>query len=255
MIEKEDRGYCRFVRGRICHYNVAYAFHRQMSAMLEAHERVPSSLASKNTAPLKRVHAEHHQSFVMSVLRTTFSLDIPSDASPAFQVGVGEGGEDGVGGLEWRVRLCLLVAVVSEEANAGMEGVRFKGMIRDGPRGAWGCTWRASSSIVPMEKREEVQVPKQTDGSGSSSLRGWAYYLASALLGTGGTDHEGDELDEDEYDGIRADPGGGVGQGVSYGGGEVGWGSVGVEMVECTVPITAWAGNTAFKALTVVFCV
>jgi hypothetical protein len=227
-----------------------------MSAMLEAHEKIPSSLASENAVPLKRVHAEHHQSFIMSVLRTTFSLDIPSDASPAFQVGMGELGEDGVGGLEWRVKLCLIVAVASEEADAGTEDVRFKGMVKDGPRGAWGSTWRASSSIVPMEKREEVQVPKQVDGSSSSGVRGWAYYLASALLGTsttGGMDHEGDELDEDEYDGIRGDPGGGVGQGVSYGGGEVGWGSVGVEMVECSVPITAWAGNTAFKALTVVF--
>lgn len=224
--------------------------------MLEAYEKAPPSLASKNAAPLKRIHAEQHQTFVMSVLRTTFSLDIPPDASPAFQVVVGEG-EDGAGGLEWQVRLSLVVAVASEKANVGTEGVRFKGMVRDGPRGVWGSAWHASPSVAPMEKREELQVVKQVDDEAAGGgVRGWAYYLASALLGASmaeETDHEGDELDEDDYDGIKADPEGGVGQGVNYGGSEGGWGPVDVEMVECSVPIVVRPGNTAFKALTVVF--
>ena len=225
--------------------------------MLEAHERVPPSLASTNAAPLKRVHAEQHQTFVMPVLRTTFSLDIPSDTSPAFQVVVGEG-EDGAGGLEWQVRLSLLVAVASEDASVGTEGVRFKGMIRDGPRGVWGSAWRASPSIAPMEKLEVEVVANQVHDAGAGGVRGWAYYLASALLGVSTGEemnHEGDELDEDDYDGIKGDPEGGVGQGVSYGGSEGGWGPVGLEMVECSVPVVVRPGNTAFKALSVVFSV
>ncbi|KAK2459798.1 hypothetical protein APHAL10511_008230 [Amanita phalloides] len=111
----------------------------QMSAMLEAHEKVPSGLGPSGVV-VRRVHAEQRQSFVMSVERTTFSLDIPSDASPAFEVGVGEGGG---GGLEWRVRLCLVVA----------GGGEMRGMEEDGVGGRWGRGWVASGSIVPFEKR------------------------------------------------------------------------------------------------------
>jgi hypothetical protein len=62
--------------------------------MLEAHESLPGAVASSTaqTNSLgKRVHAEHHASFVSCALRTTFALDIPSDASPSFAVEVGEG--------------------------------------------------------------------------------------------------------------------------------------------------------------------
>jgi hypothetical protein len=37
------------------------------------------------------------------------------------------------------------------------------------------------------------------------------------------------------------------------GGGEEGWTAVKVETVECEVPIRVWPGNTAFKAMEVVF--
>ncbi|PFH46889.1 hypothetical protein AMATHDRAFT_68853 [Amanita thiersii Skay4041] len=237
----------------------------QMSAMLEAHERLPSSISSlSDSTPLKRTHAEHHQSFLAATLRTSFVLDIPSDASPAFQVGVG-GEDDVLGGLEWRVRLCLLVAVVSEDASEGTEGVRVKGMERDGERGVWGSSWTATESVAPMEKREgDMVVAAQVEQSvarngGEGGVYGWASYFASKLLGSGTTEevyHDGDDLsegDSEEYDGIKADPGGGVGKGVNYGGGEEGWKEVKVEMVECEVPIRVWAGNTAFKAVEVVF--
>ena len=106
-----------------------------MSAVLEAQESLPPSLGPTSQAELRntrRVHAEHHSSFALSTLRTTFALDIPSDAAPAFQVRIG-GEPDAAtptatpGGLEWRVRLCLLVAVAREP--------RIRGLRRDGLRG------------------------------------------------------------------------------------------------------------------------
>ncbi|KAJ8454968.1 hypothetical protein ONZ45_g19100 [Pleurotus djamor] len=63
----------------------------KMCALLEAQESLPSSISPPSTSRhLRRVHAEHYSAFVASTLRTTFSLDIPSDASPAFQIDVAQ---------------------------------------------------------------------------------------------------------------------------------------------------------------------
>jgi hypothetical protein len=62
-----------------------------MSAMLEAHEQLPASVRAGKAAE-KKVHEEHHAAFTGCALRTTFVLDIPSDASPSFGVDVGDTG-------------------------------------------------------------------------------------------------------------------------------------------------------------------
>lgn len=239
----------------------------QLSAILEAHESLPSSISGPSTSrQLRRVHAEHHSSFTTCTLRTTFALDIPSDASPAFQVRVGSPQPGAppttLGGLEWKVRLCLLVAVTTESAQPGTEGVRIKHMRRDGPRGEWGSSWRAPSGIAPMEKPTHVQpVSQETQNIRQS----WAAFFASSIIGTSmeSAFHDGDEGDEQDvdghdedegvYDGVKPDRAGGVGVGVNFGGGEEGWRDVKLETVECEVPIKLWPGNTAFKAVDVVF--
>ncbi|KIY67296.1 Rgp1-domain-containing protein [Cylindrobasidium torrendii FP15055 ss-10] len=205
----------------------------QVSALLETHEVLPSSIAPTSTRQVKRVHAEHHSSFTLGTLRTTFTLDIPSDSSPAFQISVGN---DKPGGLEWKVRLCLLVAVAAESASDGTEGVRMKGMVRDGPPGEWGASWWATPTIAPMEK--------PTVTSPGAAQPGWTAWL----LGYGAENPE-----EGIVDGIKPDMNGGVGTGVDFGGGEEGWKDVKVETVECEVPVKVWPGNTAFKAAEVVF--
>ncbi|KAJ7596555.1 Rgp1-domain-containing protein [Mycena floridula] len=227
----------------------------QLSAMLETQEYFPSSISGpSNSRHLRRVHAEHHSSFALSTLRTTFSLDIPSDASPAFQIKVGTDRGSKPGGLDWKVRLCLLVAVVPETSFAGSEGVRLKGLVRDGPRGEWGSSWRASSTISPMNK--PVEEPPSSPPPTSKS---WGSFFASSILGSSEPRyHDGDEEYEDQdeqgvYDGIKADEEGGVGVGVNFGGGEIGWKGAKVETVECEVPIKVWPGNTAFKPVEVVF--
>lgn len=246
----------------------------QLTALLEAHESLPSALA---TAPgtaateryLRRVHAEHHARFVLGTRRLGFALDIPSDGSPAFGVVAADGSG---GGLEWRVRLCLRVAVAAVESDTGTEGVRVKGLVRDvddgdtgGGRGAWGSAWRAPPRLGLLERRPPPPAPASPLPE-KPAAGGWGAFFTSSFLGDREY-HDGDDLEDDEadelaaaaqeeaygYDGVKSDPAGGVGVGVRYGGREEGWSEVAAEMVECVVPVRVWAGNTAFRAGDVVF--
>lgn len=221
---------------------------------------------------------------MLSTLRTTFALDIPSDASPAFQIRVGDQPlhTDTIthpkikfdGGLEWKVRLCLLVAVAKENSDSGTEGVRFKSLVRDGPRGEWGSAWKAPIGAAPSEKPTSASSstaqlsPRQQQ---PGVVKSWTSFITASFLGAAeGGYHDGDELsdyssdpNDDEvgyegnhtsYDGIKPDRAGGVGTGVNFGGGrEVSWQEIKLETVECEVPVSVWPGNTAFKPVDVVF--
>ena len=219
----------------------------QLSAFLESHETLPSCLSSavpSAAAQTRRIHAESHASFVGSTLRTVFALDIPSDASPAFQVVVSAPGAPGArpGGLEWKVRLCLLVAIAGPDARAGEDGVRLKHLVRDGPRGEWGMAWCAPASMVPRE-RPHPNSPFSPTAVAAQKSQSWTSFFSSALLGTSEPSmnfHDGDEESElDDEDGEALTEGE--------------WRDVRAEMVECEVPIRVWPGNTAFKAGDVVF--
>jgi len=176
--------------------------------------------------------------------------------------------------------------MATETSQTGFQGVRFKSLIRDGPRGEWGASWKATPTNAPMEKpnlkaeaaaRRELQRQQQQS---LSSPKAWSRFIVSSLLYGGNMHnesereyHDGDVLgmgdederdgevnahlvgldDEDGYDGIIPDLAGGVGVGVDYGGGEDGWREVKLETVECEVPVKVFPGNTAFKAVEVVF--
>ncbi|KAJ7638342.1 Rgp1-domain-containing protein [Roridomyces roridus] len=248
----------------------------QLTALLEAHESLPSALAAPPSTPataryLRRVHAEHHARFVLGTLRLGFALDIPSDGSPAFGVTASSDGSNNTGGLEWRVRLCLLVGVTSAGSDTGTEGVRAKGLVQDADdesgRGAWGSAWRAPAKLGVLE-RTPTPPPRSPPTPVNDKPSGWGAFFAASFLGAReGGYHDGDDFEEEEdgsgrrseeeeayaYDGVKSDPGGGVGVGVRYGGREAGWGEVKAEMVECVVPVRVWAGNTAFRAGDVVF--
>ncbi|KAI8983332.1 Rgp1-domain-containing protein [Trametes punicea] len=236
----------------------------KLSAALEAHESLPSSLAQPAMSRhLRRVHAEHHSSFTAATLRTTFSLTIPPDASPAFQASLdeqalnpsdpispGRGNSSRPGGLEWKVRFCLLVAIPSPQSREGPEGVRLRQLVRDGPRGQWGSSWKAARTIAPLERAGPPPQPTPSSpttpkangelaAGGASTALSWISYFASSLLGPSSVNyHDGDEELEEEEDGV---------------GPEESWHDVKVEMVECEVPVKVWPGNTAFKATEVVF--
>lgn len=212
--------------------------------MLEAHESLPSEIAAppdaRHAPYMRRVHAEHHASFMPQTLRTTFALDIPPDAAPAFRISLGGGASSSDGGLAWKVRLCLLVAVAAP-------GAHLRGLVREGLRGQWGSTWVATESLAPLE-RPPPELPNSPTSTKSPATapqtRSWVSLLTSTFLSMSeGGFHDGDEgpMDEDA-DGE-----------VDLGAGEEGWQEVTVETVECEVPVTVWPGNTAFRPENVVF--
>ncbi|KAH6905798.1 Rgp1-domain-containing protein [Coprinopsis sp. MPI-PUGE-AT-0042] len=295
----------------------------QLSAFLEAHESLPSTISPPaSNKHLKRTYAEHYSSMLINTVRTTFSLDIPSDASPTFQTGVGKTATPGIpqhedhpGGVEWKLRLNLHVAVASEYADLGTEGVRMKALARDGTRGEWSSSWKALNVVKPLQKvgpaptamSPRMKSPHNSpygqgrSGSRTTSNSSWSAFFASYIMPSAEEKqyHDGDELEDEEdekmsqstnsltgsragtrtsvdsstyassnpsvtglgpgssepevYDGVKPDFAGGVGVGVDFEGGKVGWTEVRVETVECEVPLRVWPGNTAFRALDVVF--
>ena len=215
--------------------------------MLAAHESLPSEIAAspdaRHASYMRRVHAEHHASFIPQTLRTTFALDIPPDAAPAFRLSLG--GAPSEGGLAWKVRLCLLVAIAAP-------GAQVRGMVRDGPRGQWGSTWAPTDGLAPRERLPKLTEPAKLEPKAqatSPQVRSWTSFLASTFLSVSeGGFHDGDEVLTDEDDGER------LGEGeVDIGAGEEGWRELVVETVECEVPVTVWPGNTAFRPEDVVF--
>lgn len=234
-----------------------------LSATLETNETLPASLGPTNTSTTRRIHAEHHASFTGSTLRTTFALDIPSDACPGFGIvlsspsllgnghinGSGSGNGTGAGagagkagGLTWKVHLTLLVGVTAPNA-------RVRGLTRDGPPTAWGSAWRAPVGIAPEQQEVPVsagsvvkEVSKQPQQQ--TQTQSWTSYLMSSFLGTGEREyHDGDDIDDD--DDVPAQKEGEEQEGD--------WRDVQVEIVECEVPVVVWPGNTAFSAVDVVF--
>ncbi|OAX37755.1 Rgp1-domain-containing protein [Rhizopogon vinicolor AM-OR11-026] len=227
-----------------------------LSATLETNESLPASLVPPSTptpptapttpAHARRIHAEHHASFTGSTLRTTFALDIPSDACPGFGVVVsGSSSSSGkvAGGLTWKVHLTLLVAVTAPNA-------RVRGLVRDGASTAWGTAWRAPGGIAP---EEQEQGRKQTGEQGTSVVgkdtgkQSWTSYLMSSFLGTGEREyHDGDDIDDDDVPSSSGDAD-------AEGDKEDDWRELQVEVVECEVPVVVWPGSTAFSAVDVVF--
>ncbi|KAG5348888.1 hypothetical protein C0989_007418, partial [Termitomyces sp. Mn162] len=62
-----------------------------LSAILKAHKSLPSMISPTTPSrQLKCIRAEHNSPHLLLTLRTTFTLDIPSDAAPVFQVWVGQ---------------------------------------------------------------------------------------------------------------------------------------------------------------------
>jgi RAB6A-GEF complex partner protein 2 len=140
--------------------------------------------------------------------------------------------------LEWKVRLCLLVAVTSPSSLLGASGTRTKHLIQDGPTGEWGLSWRAHTSLSPLEKLDPAVEAKMREEEGKK--QSWGAWAAS-FLGSGGDGGEGAYHDGDAWE----EEGEGEGQ--------KGWRELRLERVECEVPIKVWPGNTAFKAMEVVF--
>lgn len=121
-----------------------------MTAALETHEIIPENLSPPSTGhsrqpSLIKTHAEHRSAYVNHTCRLAFSLDIPSDATPAFGLNAGQHGEKG--GLEWRVRLAYLVVIPRRGKNG--TGVSMIG-VGDGDGDGDNEMSCAATSLAPM---------------------------------------------------------------------------------------------------------
>lgn len=126
---------------------------------------MPPSLSYEHRQ-LRRVHAEHHATLVVDTMRTTFSLDIPSDATPAFRISMPakrEEEEEEEGGLEWKVRMSFLVAVGKGE---------MRHLEKKGSPGGWGTSWRASESLAPFGRCDTAPTSKRESSSSWGSVFG-----------------------------------------------------------------------------------
>lgn len=204
---------------------------------------------------MRRVHAEHHASLLDCTHRTSFALDIPSDAAPAFGLVLNDDVPNGSarpgltihtapidrGGIEWRVRVCLLVCVAPQSAS-------IRGVRRAMDSGEWGTPYIPLRSPLCRRPSGATALTRASTDSTSS----WSSWIASALFtpATATTEskfHDGDEDDVSEpHDGV-SDAGSNIDDE------SIGWEEMRVELVECEVPVRVWPGNTAFRAPEVVF--
>ncbi|KAK8869820.1 hypothetical protein IAR55_000388 [Kwoniella newhampshirensis] len=200
----------------------------KFSAFLESHELIPEPLlpppatsGPPKQPALGRLHAEHHSSYALSASRIAFSLDIPSDATPAFTLAAGEGGK---GGLEWRVKLSFTVAVPPHHHHhrqSNGQGTKrpTKGINENG-----GGQEREKKNVAVH------LLPSSSNGSHDADNK---YYSASTsmspLLPISGVSQGRTDI---------------AGQGQGEKTRE--WYEMRTEVVECEVPVKVLAGNTAF---------
>jgi hypothetical protein len=200
---------------------------------------------------MRRVYAEDHAAVLSCALRTAFALDIPSDAAPAFALTLGDGparanGFAGAphapvhapatkGGVEWKVRVCLLVCVVPERADV-------RGLRREGDIGEWGSAFVPLPTPLCRRTAGPALTLAAAERASTDSVSSWTGWLSSIVAPVPTAFHDGDDAssdagsDESEDDERRG-----------------GWEEMRTEMVECEVPVRVWPGNTAFRAMDVVF--
>lgn len=217
---------------------------------------MPGKLATgaSDAKLMRRVHAEHHASLLDCTHRTSFALDIPSDAAPAFGLVLNDDVPSGTarpgltvrtspvsqGGVEWRVRVCLLVCVAPQDAS-------IRGVRRATDSGEWGTPYVPLRSPLCRRPSGVSLVRASTDSTSS-----WSSWIASALFTPTTPAPEPKYHDGDEDDG--SEPQDGASDSGSNADNEsVGWEEMRVELVECEVPVRVWPGNTAFRAPEVVF--
>ncbi|CCO33369.1 hypothetical protein BN14_07444 [Rhizoctonia solani AG-1 IB] len=132
------------------------------SATLESTESFPLH----TPAPQTRKHAEHHVAYASGAQRAAFSLDIPSDGTPTFVLRTGESAGRGAieGGLQWRVRMALVVCMTP--------AARARYLELDGPGNDWGEAWHVPGDPAPLGPVDPKAPPTTTEGWGSF-FRGW----------------------------------------------------------------------------------
>ncbi|WVQ71742.1 hypothetical protein IAR50_001283 [Cryptococcus sp. DSM 104548] len=198
----------------------------KFSAYLTSHELIPEPLlpppvhaGGPEQPHLQTVHAEYHTAYAVSSERLAFSLDIPSDATPAFSLAAGEGEK---GGLEWRIKLKFTVGVPAHG-------------IPKAHRRSVDHSRKSVDGHAPVSEAVNL-IPIKSHRSGSGDEGDNAFYAALQSLNP--------VLPVSQAYRDAVGPGGGAE-----------WSEMRTEMVECEVPVKVLAGNTAFLVRPAVFVV
>ncbi|KAF8330350.1 Rgp1-domain-containing protein [Cantharellus anzutake] len=237
----------------------------KLSAALEAQETLPSPIQthafSRNSH--RRTHSEYALSFAMNTHRASFSLDIPADATPAFgfiappsphQEAGDVDAPPTKGGVEWKIRLCFLVAVLPSKTydtgrNLGRlrkaakrpksemtsstgttvqesdceDPTRFRipmhSLLPDEPSSEWATSWSIGESLAPLRFVE--------DELENARVGGWMSMIMGTGSDGGNSVVEPDGIAEAETKGI--------------------WKETKLDVLECEVPVMVWPGATAFQ--------
>ncbi|WWC90026.1 uncharacterized protein L201_004956 [Kwoniella dendrophila CBS 6074] len=198
----------------------------KFSAFLQSYDLIPPPLLPPpgDTQPtIVRLHAEHSSSYAVSSSRLAFSLDIPSDATPAFSLAAGE--EGGKGGLEWKVKLQFVVGIPPKHHN--------QQHVQSNVHRKSESIVRGEKSLVPlMGKNTAINLLPRTGVSNDNDNR---FYTASTTLTplyhTSDSPKMNEMHVEKGYNGERSPSK---------------WQEMNTELVECEIPIKVLAGNTAF---------
>ncbi|KIR59967.1 hypothetical protein I314_04402 [Cryptococcus bacillisporus CA1873] len=195
----------------------------KFSAYLFSQELIPEPLlppslhSGGSTQPsLYRLHAEHHTLYALSAQRLAFSLDIPSDATPTFNLVAGEGEK---GGLQWKLKLNFTVGVPPREwkrkTNASnpksKNDVDAKGTVRS-----------SGVHLLPTQPSRTADEGDNTFYSASTGITPLIPRHRQSTSSSSGS--KNDVRNEDS----------------------VNWCESRTESVECEVPVKVLAGSTAF---------
>jgi len=244
---------------------------------LEALETLPEFLLDKSRRNNNHNHynlrtvSTHSTSDCRRASRIAFTLDIPSDDTPGFEVH-DSSRPDAPKALEWQIRVSMLVGIPSHSGRG--KQTRQRSLIRDGVPSEWDYTYTSTGIFAPLTKQPTA---KHTDPSSGKNSGGWlSYFIPSVLsVGTGSNDLEFlggsqnatggsaarqpypekesiQELGERDQDrlGLEKNWKGKGREGIVEPDGlgeESEWRDMPLETIECVIPVKVWPGNTAFR--------
>nr|XP_018263825.1 uncharacterized protein I303_03698 [Kwoniella dejecticola CBS 10117]OBR85983.1 hypothetical protein I303_03698 [Kwoniella dejecticola CBS 10117] len=211
----------------------------KFSAFLESRETIPQTLLPPpgDTQPtLSRLHAEHQSSYVISSSRLSFSLDIPSDATPGFSLAAGDEGAHG--GLEWKVKLQFVVAMPQHHRphhhhHYHHDLDQFRNPA-NGHRRSESISRSDKPAMRPHDKHETISMLPVNAGTNSNDNDN-RFFTASTTLTPLLHISEPPRLNgsanpiEGRHEKLRDR-----------------WEEMINELVECEIPVKVLAGNTAF---------
>ncbi|OXG38828.1 hypothetical protein C360_01255 [Cryptococcus neoformans Bt15] len=203
----------------------------KFSAYLFSHELIPEPLlppshpsSGATQPPLYKLHAEHHTLYALSAQRLSFSLDIPSDATPAFNLAAGEGEK---GGLQWKLKLNFTVGVPPREWKRKIDESNLKSENDVDTKGTMKCS---GVHLLPIQHSRNVDGDN-TFYSASTGITPLIPRQRQNISSASGS--KSDAKNEET----------------------VNWYESRTESVECEVPVRVLAGSTAFLVRPSVYAV